>query len=247
MIKQFFILSVSSLLLLFSCNTDDDSSDPTVTSQIVFKPTVNGLPYNISDSVTYSNGTTLRYDEFRFYICNVIVEGTNGEEVYLDSVELIDFNNPGSETFNINLASGSYEKIKFGIGLSDDLNQTEPTLVPADHPLGTHVGMHWPWAALYKFISLSGFYSTTPTSNLENTFNWHPGRSQMFREVELNLNQKHFYDDTVLEIELDVIGMLERTAIVDVHNEPSWHGTPLNNSVAEKIVDNFAASLKIKN
>lgn len=217
-----------------------------VTSQITFAPLINNNAYDISDTVSYSNGLSLRYDEFKFYISNVRLIGTDGVESYVDSVELINFKDPGSESFAIDLNSGPYNKIKFGIGLSPELNDTDPTLVPAEHPLSTVGNMFWSWASLYKFITLSGYY-TTSGNDLTETFAWHPGLDQLYKEVEFDLNQKHFYDNTVLTINLDVNGLINKTAVVDVENESNWHGSPANISVAEKIVDNFAASLSIKN
>lgn len=247
MIKQLFKLSILSFIFIFSSCSDDDSSSGHVSSQIKFTPVFGNSPYSITDTVTYPNGVTMRFDDFKFYISNIKLLGTNGVESYVDSVELINYNNPGSEIINIGLESGSYEKITFGIGLSPDLNMTDPTLVPSDHPLSTVDNMYWSWATLYKFITLSGFYATSSNSALDQTFAWHPGRQQLYKEVEFNLNQKHFYENTVLEINVDISDLLDKTALIDVPNEANWHGSLDDIIIAEKIVDNFAASLSIKN
>lgn len=247
MIKKLLTYSLLSLFFVVSCNSDDDSNNQTVTSQILFKPKVGTEDYSLSDTVTYANGHTLRYDDFKFFISNIRMVATNGEEHYVDSVKLIDFKSAGTELFDIQLESGPYEKIKFGIGLSPDLNGTDPTLRPIEHPLSVLNNMYWSWATMFKFIHLAGFYAENPTDDLTETFAWHPGRDQLYREVEFNLNQKHFYDDTVLEINLDVSTLMNKTEVVNVPNESSWHGSLTNISVAEKIVDNFAASLSIKN
>ncbi len=248
MMKQLLILPFFLSFILFTgCAPDDDSNNTQVTSQIVFKPKIGTEDYSISDSVTYSNGNTVRYDEFKFYISNVVLVGTNGVETYVDSVELIDFSKSGADIFDISLESGSYEKIKFGIGLSQNFNSSDPTLVDISHPLSTLNNMYWSWAIMYRFITISGFYATTPTDDLTETFAYHPGRDQLYKEVEFNLNQKHFYEDTVLEIKLDVSGLMEKTAVVDLVNTPTWHGSIPNIAVAQKIVDNFAASLSINN
>ena len=246
--KQFlFFPLILSFFLIAACNSDDESNNSQVTSQIKFIPKVGNENYSISDTVTYSNGNTLRYDDFKFYISNVRLIGTNGVETYVDSVELIDFKTSGKNVFDINLDSGPYEKIKFGIGLTPDLNSQDPTLVSVNHPLSTLHNMYWSWALMYRFITISGFYATNPNDDLTETFTYHPGRDQLYKEVELNLNQKHFYDDTVLEIKLDVAGLMDKTAIVDIENNPSWHGSISDIAVAQKIVDNFAASLSINN
>lgn len=247
--KQFLIFPLLlSFLFLTGCNDDDDdSSAAQVTSQIVFKPKMGTDDFSMSDVITYSNGTTMRYEQFKYYISNVILVGSNGEETYVDSVHLIDLDDPGSGMFDIELESGAYEKIKFGIGLSPNFNSSDPTLYEIDHPLSTLQNMYWSWATMYRFISISGYYSTTSTSDLTETFAWHPGRDQLYKEVEFNLYQKHFYDDTVLEFNLDIPGIINKIETVDVPNEPTWHGSVADIAVAQKIVDNFAASLSIKN
>ena len=245
MIKQLFIYALSAFTLFVSCKSDD--TDTTTNSQVIFSPVVDNTAYSFDDLITLPSGVTMKYESVKFYISNVKLVGSNGTETDVKSVELIDLMTPGKESFSMNIESGPYEKIKFGIGLSPDLNSTDPTQVSIEHPLGAAGNMYWSWGVQYKFITLTGTYSTPPSTDLNEAFVWHPGRDQLYKEVELNLNQKHFYDDTKLEIQLDVKGLMNRVSTVDIPNESSWHGDLNKISVAQKIVDNFAASLSIKN
>lgn len=247
MIKRLFIYSLSAFAFLTSCKSDDTDTSIIANSQIIFAPTVDNSTYSFNNIITLPNGISMKYESLKFYVSNVKLVGSNGVETNVKSVELIDLMTAGKESFSIKLESGPYEKIKFGLGLSPDINNTDPTTIPIEHPLGAAGNMYWTWGSQYKFMTLTGTFSTTSSTDLTEAFVWHPGRDQLYKEVELNLNQKHFYDDTKLTINLDIKGLMTRIETVDIPNESTWHGDLNEIATPQKIVDNFAASLSIKN
>jgi cytochrome c peroxidase len=56
-----------------------------------------------------------------------------------------------------NVPAGQYDRIRFQIGLSPEVNHQSPAGYPAGHPLNPEVnGLHWGWAGGYVFFAVEG-------------------------------------------------------------------------------------------
>lgn len=247
MFKKFIYLIPICLGFCYSCSNDDDSTgNSEVQAKITFSPVVNNLPYSISDTVEYHSGLKLRYDQFKFYVSNVRLVNNSNVETYIDSVSLIDYSVNGNRSIVYSVNSDQYSKIRFNLGLTEDFNQSDPTKVDYNHPLSPKSDMFWSWGTQYKFITLQGNYGESTDLNLPTTFAWHPGKSELLKTIELDLESLTILENSEIIINLEIADLMDKTAIVDVPNEPTWHGSPSNISTAHKIVDNFVASLSIK-
>jgi cytochrome c peroxidase len=57
------------------------------------------------------------------------------------------------------LEPGTYDRIRFHVGLTPELNHSDPALYPPGHPLNPNLnGLHWGWAGGYVFFALEGLW-----------------------------------------------------------------------------------------
>ncbi|MFO1490791.1 MAG: MbnP family protein [Kiritimatiellia bacterium] len=55
------------------------------------------------------------------------------------------------------LPTGRFDRVRFSIGLPDELNNADPDRFPPGHPLNPNVnGLHWSWLGGYVFLALRG-------------------------------------------------------------------------------------------
>lgn len=113
------------------------------------------------DAVAQNNlGNTFKATRLEYYISQFTIIHDGGVEtiVPLDIIALV---RPGEEEFTLielgNYEIGEVERVKFHIGVYEPVNNGDPTLFPADHPLAPQVpSMHWGWADGYRFVAYEG-------------------------------------------------------------------------------------------
>jgi cytochrome c peroxidase len=125
--------------------------------------------------------------------------------------------------FTINaLPPGSYDRIRFHVGLPKELNHADPAQYAAGHPLNPNVnGLHWNWQGGYVFFALEGnWLNATAGSPEYSGYSFHIATDQQLMNVELPLS-----------LELDSSVELSLALNVDrVFAEP--HRVGLNDSTA---------------
>ncbi len=64
----------------------------------------------------------------------------------------------GRTTFSVeNVPAGSYDRIRFHVGLEPAINHSDPAKFPAAHPLNAVLnGLHWNWQGGYVFLAMEG-------------------------------------------------------------------------------------------
>lgn len=92
-----------------------------------------------------------------YYISSIHIIHDGGQEMLVaDKYILVHSENNIHEllgTFNVTNVEG----VKFSIGVEAPINNQDPTLWPASHPLSPKSpSMHWGWSAGYLFVALEG-------------------------------------------------------------------------------------------
>jgi len=116
-----------------------------------------------------ANSTSLQLDDFRFYVQDVELKNADGDYVpveldtdgniwQVENVALLDFEDCselGNPEMNGVVAGtvpeGSYEGLRFAMGVPFDLNHDNPAVAPP--PLNL-TSMHWNWQGGYKFLRI---------------------------------------------------------------------------------------------
>lgn len=211
-IKKIAVLSgVMVASISFShCQNEDSSDKSGITASqksVTFKAKVGSADFSCS-TATYANmgstGTdTIKPRDFRFYIHDVKLEGSDGKEYAFSldqdgtwqykNVVLLDFedgsgncantSSPTTGTNNkvkgkVSIPSGvSIKKVTFNMGVPLDLNHNNRASAPA--PLNMSA-LYWAWSGGYKFARLD-FDSQNFDGNPDTatkTFNVHLGSTR---------------------------------------------------------------------
>lgn len=165
----------ASVFVFIGCNGSSEPDDGTFAGgevEVVFAGQVGDEPF--ACGVTYSDvgahGSMAMGQDLRFYVSDVRLITSSGEDVLLESsdrdpwqtpeVALIDFedgtgaceksgNGPTNDRIVGSVPSGEYVGIAFSVSVPEDLNHGDPTT--AADPLQV-TAMQWNWLLGYKFM-----------------------------------------------------------------------------------------------
>ena len=142
------------------------------------------------------------------------------------------------------LPSGNYTSIRFGLGLNETQNQSDPALFPPGHPLSYVENNYWGWLSKYIFVKLEGDISSDSDGvSFEKSYLYHLGRDQLYRTVELpydiTLNET---ESKSVDLKLDLSRVFyDAQGAVDMFNENVTHSEG-NIDFAERLMDNLSAA-----
>lgn len=143
--------------------------------------------------------------------------------------------------FEVNsLPDGEYDRVRFSVGLSPDINHARTTQYPPQHPLNPNLnGLHWSWAGGYVFFAIEGHWMDRDD---RSGYSFHLGNDWMLASVDLpvSFSSRH---TTLLPIALNVDKLFDFE--VGAHTSSTHSRT--NDSLALRLRKNlqlsFAAAL----
>lgn len=242
------------LLLLAACRTDEpvppggDTTSNMGTLRIQVVPQWEGAPFAPYTEYRAPHDYRFQVEFLRMYLSDIRLVHAAGES-NVDPVRLLDLNN-GPFTMELKVPAGTWYGVRAGLGLPPELNHTDPSLYPNEHPLSVNTGMSWNWANGYKFVLFDGRYNPDPlsTSALLSPFSVHTGMDTCYKEVDLFpvlpfTTQANAITDLTLRIDVD--GFLQSGPdTIDVAVENQSHGGNL--PLALKLTRNVANSLHMQ-
>lgn len=192
---------LSTLIVLFliviSCKDDDNTvgtdTDTVGTVNFEFKNNIgNDLIALDTGSYTNQSNETYTISELKYIVSNIVLIKDNGEEfIYpvADSYFVINEEVAESKKLNLmNIPSGTFTKIKFGIGVDQSKYPIESGTA-SFIPTAEENDMLWNWSAGYKFIKFEGAF--TPQGGTAGDFLLHVGSHgatlDNYKEVILDL------------------------------------------------------------
>lgn len=157
-----------------------------------------GSPFAINQTTSNDLGNQFTIYRLQYYISEISLTHDNGQTTSLrDTYILVDATQP------VDLALGSFnittlESISFGIGVGGEINNADPNLQAATHPLAPKSpSMHWGWASGYRFVALEGYTGT----NMSQVWQIHALGARNFRTQTIVTAGKKV--NGVLQVELD--------------------------------------------
>ena len=206
-IYKFLSILFISLLVLSSCNNNDDEDIQDTTPgnlQVKFENGFNNLGGIVLGQTTQtsSNGQKHQFSTLKYIISNISLIDENGTEFKYH------YNNPDKGAFVINqeeakagivfinlteIPKGNYKKIKLGLGISPTAYLIGQGGQGLFWEKAKQEGMAWSWAAGYIFTKLEGKYgiSTADTEFMNHCGNMGDtaanGTPDLYREVVLDL------------------------------------------------------------
>ncbi len=261
--KQFPLLFLFAVLLSFSsCYYDHDGSivleEPTppspssVDASVNFSANYDGTPFVIGDTYEYEDGTPIFFTRFNFFVSDVALIAADGSEVEISNIELVDFTNQNldidsaNEGYNIefsDVATGEYTGMRFGIGVSDELNATSPSDYSGTHPLGGS-GDYWAAWDSYIFAKLEGKVDVDLDGTFTSGIVYHTGGNEYYNEIEFDMPITIDEDNTSLPtIDIDVRKLLVRSEndYLDIINNSAVHQ---DGELMKYVVQNYLQAIK---
>ncbi len=196
------ILFLGILGLVFMAADCEREVEPTPGEAIInFKGVYDSEPLVMfAKEYDYEAGMKVKLQLFQFYISNLeLVSNTSGVEqtVPLSDVELISFKEIVDETAaqqGINLTytdipDGKYTQIRFGLGLTEALNSTNPSDYTPPHPLDDH---YWSAALGYVFTKIEGNADLEGNGEYTNDgkLTFHSGHNSLYQELTFPIDME---------------------------------------------------------
>lgn len=237
-----------------SCNNEDDEITESTTVELNFR----GLFGNedllmIADDYAYED-MQVRFQLFQFYISDVTLigdpdKGTIDQAlVDIGLVSFEDVNNSEAAQEGITISAedippGKYNGIRLGIGVSEDLNATNPGLHPVGHPLTDH---YWTASSGYVFFKIEGNADLDQNGEFEEKLTFHTGTNELYRELTFSQAIEVGEGTTTIPFRVDLRKVLVRASddFLDFRQTPIDHTS--NPEVAQFLADNFANALVLE-
>lgn len=249
--RTMIVLFVTSLLF-FATNCDEKSAsnaDQTGTLELNFKGTFGTAPLVMyAREYPYEAGMKIKLQLFRFYLSDLKIS----DKVKISDIQIVDFEKVQSDaaaqqgvTIKIEkVPVGDYKEIKFGLGVEEKLNATNPGAYAPGHPLTDN---YWSWALGYVFTKIEGNADLDGDGNFESKLTFHAGGNELYRNKQLNKDFSVKAGATTrLNFEVDLRKVLVRTEsnFLDFHKVTIDHSNNLE--IASFIEDNLANAIVLK-
>jgi hypothetical protein len=139
----------------------------------------------------------------------------------------------------MNVTTGTYTGIRFGIGVTPDINAMKPADFPSNNPLSNSTYYWIPWSS-YIFSKTEGLLDTLGNGTFDLAFALHTGSDGLYRELEGGLpivieDQK----DTQLDIVIDYKLLLSG---IDIKKSPLNHN-PSDLATITALVNNYVSAI----
>lgn len=250
-----FGLPLLFVLLMAGCNDDSDSDQP---GEVVlnFKGQYDGAPLLMYErEYNYPGEVKTKFQLFHFYISDVTLlpeDPGSGGAVKLFDVALVSFKDIQDEAAAAGGVSvraeavppGRYGGIRFGIGLTEELNKTQPGDYAPGHPMTDN---YWSWATGYVFFKIEGNADVVGEGNFTEKLTFHIGLDDHFREKSFSRPlEVRSGQPLELAFEVDLADVLapNQEDYVDFRQVTQDHTNDLD--LARFLADNLEAAIRIK-
>ena len=231
---------------LASCKDDDPvATEGTVT--IHFKAVYDEVPLQMFDTRPFENGEFLEFTHLSMLISDLELLKQGNAEL-LDDVEIVNlsFDNTTAAEAGYTLTitgvpTGTYDGLRFGVGVPSDLNAKKPADFPSSNPLSNNAYYWTPWSS-YIFMKTEGRLDTLGTGALDLGFALHTGSDTLYSIVGANIPLTVSDGlNTNLDIIIDYQKVLQG---VDIKSNPQNH-SPDDISTITAIVNNLEFALTL--
>jgi len=219
-------LTFSSLLLAASCGKENTNPIDTAKINLSFRATFKGEPLVLEENTYDYDGNLVRFTRINFYISDMAVVNNDGE-TELSEIQFIDLTpthrtpqdaTTGTGMSFSNVPVGTYNQLKFGVGVAADLNKTNPSDYSTMHPLGVdNSSEYWEAWDSYIFAKIEGQYDADGNGQFSDvddfSFAYHTGGDlpQLYPIIEFDNNLVLRAGETTdLSFELDIFELFDQ-------------------------------------
>lgn len=206
--------------------------------RITFRPLWNGEDFEKTNVYLSAANERVLIQQVKFFLSPLVFAGdtsvTASGAMLLNVVD-------GPVQRVLELPSGVYDSLYFGLGLPYDLNHADVTGIDPSSDLGAGTGMYWTWATMYRFVVFEGRYDTDPagTGTPPYQFSLHTGRDECYRDRTIAAPVALTPGDTTdLVIDVDIARFFtDGDQVLDLSQGPQSHGEAQNLTPALRLSD----------
>ncbi len=250
------LIILAGLLMAASCGKEPPPPVDTATIQLSFRAIYDGEPLVLQKEYEYQ-GSIVRFSRINFYLANLVAANDDGE-TELSEIQFIDLSLthntlPDAEKGTVmnfsRIPVGTYNLLRFGVGVPADLNKTTPSDYSTSHPLGIdNSAEYWEAWNSYIFAKIEGQFDEDGSGDFDGndiSFAYHTGTDRVYeQDIEfdnvLNLNGG---ETTNLDFELDIKTLLSFKQGDSFDLKPH---DPNNLGDMILIMENFRRALQLK-
>ena len=247
-----------STVLVFLLGFASCDKNETGSLELNFLATFQGQPLVVLQPYEYPSGDiSIMFQRFNFYVADITLTNGSGEATEVWGIDYLDFDNIANEdaakqgvAINIpGIPTDDYSSISIGLGVPSDLNATKESDYEDSHPLGRE-SHYWPAWESYIFCMTNAKLDTNGDGMHDDAaILYHTGSDEVFRTVTISTPVNILADTpTSLTFTIDLMDLMKDAdgAPFDLLANPDTHDIS-NLDLANQIMDNFAAALKIVN
>lgn len=243
--KNAFYFLLPLLLFVVSCEDDDDPVSAEAELNIAFRGEFGADDLAIqSTTYDYPTGEQLKVLLFQYYISDLeLLPSDGGDPIRLSDIELIRWMSATegpvtNKTFNV--PTGEYRGIRFGLGVSPELNAQDPNNFPADGVLNENE--FWNASTRYVFAKIEANADLEGDGTFDTPLTYHMGSDALYTTV--TFSQDFSLDgtnDPQLMIVSDVLAALsDGTNTFDISNPDQQRVHGGNQAIASDIWNRLA-------
>ena len=244
--NYFNTILIAVLLLLTGCGEKDP---PVSNMQVHFTPMWGSDTLVLNKNNVGDDSKKFRFSKIKMYWSHIRFVKSDGSEVEVSPVVLVDLENPISLQVPVSGLSGSFTGLNFGIGLDSIQNQTDPKTVAKTSPLHADNNTWWANTGNFVFAEIEGQADTGAVmpANVFWNFLFHSGTNPLYKQVSLT---KNFSFDAskqnvvALQVDMKKIFYAQPNAI-DIKTEYTTSTTD-NPVLAKKFIEKMITAFEIK-
>lgn len=244
------LLFAAALFLLASCDKEVSRAG-LVDFSVQFTGVFDESPLRMYEQTyAYEDNMELRFQLFQFYVSDLsLIRSANNDEstVQLSDIELVSFGDvqsavdaaAGVTLSFTEVPAGNYVGLKMGLGVSPDLNATQPGDYSPPHPLDNH---YWSWARGYVFTKVEGNADLDGDGVFEEKLTFHIGENDYYRELVIRQPIEVSSEGKIkLQVDLAKVLKSESGAFLNFREVKQDHTN--NPEVASMIADNLSQAI----
>lgn len=199
----------------------------------------------VLNSLRYQGAETVAFSRVSYLLSQIAFQQPDGSWMELkDQYALIDVGSRRTAFTMRNVPSGSYQAIRFSVGLPEAANHGDPATYPADHPLNPNVNrLHWNWQGGYVFLALEGKHRHHKTEI--DGFVYHLANDHHLSTVQLK-SSFQLRSRSLIRLSFDLRELLRGSRplsfVSDGNSSHSRKGDP----IARTLVANMQSSFSIQ-
>ncbi len=239
--------TIALAVVLFMASCEDDVKQ-TYQKKATFNISLENSSSDLSlfDTVDFSADYRMYITTFKAYLSNITLLSADGAETIIKDVELVNLQNDETSSFTLDLPSGNFTKVRVGLGLNPQQNDSDPNSFPNANPLSSFNGMYWNMLK-YRFVVFEGLaLSKKDTVNIP--FTYHTGTDPLYqvKTFDTDVNTSGSALGYQLNFKIDINTIFNGPAgKIDIATQSFTHSEGSSLAVAATFMENFKAAIQL--